>query len=216
MRSRDLPPAAPTTDAMTEADLVAYVAATQVHPPSGLVDQVMAALAASPMPRRASIWPWAAVRTSWSSLPRLHAAAALIVLAMACTAGVTLAVASATQPWRDDSPAIVSPPDAPEPSGPAAAATSTAEPSDEPDPAAADPLPIQPTARPSHTAKPAAATARPPREDGDDHHDGGTGASDSDGHDGDSSDAEDDGAGPTDSPDPTAHPTDTDEPSDPE
>jgi hypothetical protein len=214
MRSRTIQRAGTPSDPVTEVDLVAYVAATQVMAPSRLVDKVMAAIAASPMPRRSPVLPWASVRASWSSLPRFHAAAALIVLAMTCTAGIALAVATATQVGRDEAPALVSPTDSPEPSLPAAVATTMAEPSERPDPTAAAPVPDRPAARPSHTKQPAAPTSRPPRADGDERDDGDAESSDGGGHDGDASEIERDHSESTDSPEWTPHPTE--EPSDPE
>ena len=210
-----------TFDPATDADLVAYARATDVDPPPDFVELVMATIARTPAPRRRRVWSWASVRAAWSSTPRPQAAAALVVLVMAATAGVALAVArvgSVGGIIRDDSPAIVVPSERPLSSQPAPSPTSTAAPTDMVRTSAA-PLIAAPTATTAHPAKTPSPTAPRPHLDGDGTRDDDDESTDGERHDRDSGDTHagsTDSPDPTDSPESTERPSETDEPSDPE
>jgi hypothetical protein len=213
-----------TVDPALESDLLAYARATEMDPPPGLVERVMAEIAATPRPRRWGAWSWSSVHAAWSSTPRLHAAAALVLLVMATTAGLALAVAGAGTAARQDVPSIDFSSAPPLPSEPAAAPTGSAERPGGSDPASAVPLIAAPTLTPDDAGTTPTSTARTPRVDD---HDGDDGAEATDGADatdgaepdddsGDPDDASTDSPGSTDSPEPTASAAEDDQPSDPE
>jgi hypothetical protein len=206
-----------TVDPALESDLLAYARATEMDPPPGLVERVMAEIAATPRPRRWRAWSWSSVRAAWSSTPRLQAAAALVLLVMATTAGVALAVAGAGSAARQDVPSIDRSSAPPLPTEPAAGPTGTAERPGGSDPASAVPLIAAPTLTHDAATTPT-STARTPRvedRDGDDGADATDGAEPDDDS-GDPDDASTDSPGSTDSPEPTASATEDDQPSDPE